>query len=91
LTAHGNRAFYVTALRSEGVNDGAIAFKIGDQRGAALISAVYGALPPNWASSKAGKISWLPESGKLAWDVFGPYTAPYTDAAHQPATTCTDV
>jgi integrase len=89
IRAHGNRAFYVTALRSEGVNDGAIAFKIGDKTGAALIAQVYGDLPPNWRSTKAGKISWLPVTGDLAWNVFKPCTAPCTVEKQHTAPVCT--
>lgn len=68
-TSHGARAFYVTARRSEGVEDGIIAAEIGDKSGAPIITQVYGGLPPNWLDSTVGKITWLPK-GPAAWKIF---------------------
>lgn len=68
-TSHGLRAYYVTTRRSEGIEDAVIASEIGDVTGAAIITSTYGALPPNWQRSNAGKLTWLPE-GEPAWAVF---------------------
>lgn len=74
FTSHAMRAFYVTARRSEFVPDEVIAAEIGVASGAELIVEVYGALPPNWRISTAGKVSFLPETTAPAWDVFEPTT-----------------
>lgn len=75
ITSHSLRAYYVTARRSEGIEDVRIAAEIGDKTGAAIICSTYGDLPPNWTSTTVGKIGWLPLSGKPAWYVFDRMTS----------------
>jgi integrase len=66
-TSHGLRAYYVTARRSQGVDDHIIAAEIGDKTGAAIIASTYGGLPPNWMDTSIGKIDWLPLDEEPAW------------------------
>lgn len=47
-----------------------IAAEIGDKTGASIVSDTYGDLPPNWMDTKAGKLTWLPDKGKPAWEAF---------------------
>lgn len=69
-TSHGLRAYYVTARRSEMVDDRIIADEIGDKSGAAIIVSTYGSVPPNWRDTTAGKVGWLPTDGSIpAWQI----------------------
>lgn len=66
-TPHGLRAYYVTLRRSAGISDAQIAAEIGDASGAAIITATYGGIPPNWAQTGAPKLRWMPSYGEPAW------------------------
>ena len=75
LTSHGCRAFYVTVRRSHGMTDSQIAFEIGHTSGGATLAAVYGGVPPHWQTD-CPKMSWLPVTGKPAWESIKPPRVP---------------
>ncbi len=64
-TSHGLRAFRVNVLRSRGMADGEIAIRIGQKSQGKLIVPVYG-------EGLDHELTFMPESGKPAWDAFRP-------------------
>jgi len=58
VISHGLRAYYVTVRRSQGINDGQIAWEIGDKSGPAIISSTYGDPPPSWKTG-GKKLEWM--------------------------------
>lgn len=69
LTGHGCRAYFVTALRSQGVPDNEVAARIGD-RSVGMIASTYGGLAESWAGGEP--LGWVPRVGAPAWAEFVP-------------------
>lgn len=68
ITSHAMRAFYVTVRRSHGIPDIQIAWEIGHTSAGKTLASVYGGVPPHWLMDEGPKMSWLPETGKPAWE-----------------------
>jgi hypothetical protein len=65
MTSLSLRALYVWVRRSQGAEDGQIAFEIGHSS-PLMIQRVYGSCPPHWHTGKAPNYSWRP-TGEPAW------------------------
>jgi site-specific recombinase XerD len=67
-TSHGARAYYVTTRRAQGIDDGQIAFELGQSSGPDLIRDVYGEAPAHW-QGLTNTFTWVPNTPdkKPAW------------------------
>jgi site-specific recombinase XerD len=67
-TSHGARAYYVTTRRAQGIEDGQIAFELGQSSGPDIVRDVYGEPPANW-QGLTNTFTWTPNTAakKPAW------------------------
>lgn len=87
LTSHGMRAFRVLVRRSHGIDDGIIAYELGQSSGAQIIVETYGGYPANWKNGGGPMLSWIPKVNawtdrtKEGWKLVTDAKKPSTDGA----------